>query len=117
MVTTNDPGWAESIRVRREHGLSNGAWRRVDDADGVIGVEVGYKYNMSDVQAAIGLHSVDALDEDRQRRSEIWQCYDEAFASLPVWVPPAAAASSRRGSGRPPCPRVRPSPAAGRRDP
>lgn len=95
LVTTRHSEWAETVRVRREHGLRSGAWGRSDDNDGVVGAEVGFKYNMSDIQAALGLHAVDHIDERRARREEIWRMYDDAFVALPAWVPPAAAPDTR----------------------
>jgi dTDP-4-amino-4,6-dideoxygalactose transaminase len=50
----------------------------------------GFKYNMTDLQAALGLHQLPRLEARLARRTEIWRRYDEAFADLPVQTPAAA---------------------------
>jgi len=46
--------------------------------------ELGYKYHLSDIAAAIGLVQLGKTDQHRQRRKEIWDAYNRAFADLPV---------------------------------
>ena len=90
MVTTNDDDWAEFIRIHSLHGLSKDAWKRYSD-DGFKHYQVvapGYKYNMMDIQAAIGIHQLKKIGQYHLRRREIWGRYDEAFAELPVEIPP-----------------------------
>lgn len=89
MVTTHDRELAARIRTLALHGLSRDAWKRFSD-DGYRHYEViaaGFKYNMMDLQAAIGLAQVPKLQESLSRREEIWRVYDEAFADLPVETP------------------------------
>jgi dTDP-4-amino-4,6-dideoxygalactose transaminase len=89
MVTTADPAWAARIKVLALHGLSADAWKRFSDA-GFKHYEVteaGFKYNMMDLQAAIGIHQLRRVEENLVRRHEIWRRYDEAFAALPVFLP------------------------------
>ena len=54
-------------------------------------VEAGFKYNMMDIQAAIGLQQLARFDALQDRRAAIWRAYDEALAALPVTrpLPPA----------------------------
>jgi dTDP-4-amino-4,6-dideoxygalactose transaminase len=47
----------------------------------------GFKYNMTDMQAAMGIHQLPRIERYAKRREEIWQRYDEAFADLPVFLP------------------------------
>jgi dTDP-4-amino-4,6-dideoxygalactose transaminase len=71
------------------HGLSLGAWQRFSDA-GFRHYEVvrpGYKYNMNDVQAALGLHQLPRLDAWIDRRAELWERYDALLAGLPLQTP------------------------------
>jgi dTDP-4-amino-4,6-dideoxygalactose transaminase len=73
------------------HGMSRDAWKRFSD-EGYKHYQVvfpGFKYNMMDLQAAIGLHQMARVDENLKRRNEIWQLYNEAFADLPVGLPAA----------------------------
>ena len=53
-------------------------------------MEAGFKYNMMDLQAAIGIHQLQRVEANWQRRQQIWRRYDQAFAALPV-VPPGPA--------------------------
>jgi perosamine synthetase len=46
--------------------------------------ELGYKYHLSDIAAAMGLVQLGKAEQHRQRRQEIWDAYNAAFASLPV---------------------------------
>jgi dTDP-4-amino-4,6-dideoxygalactose transaminase len=90
MVTTHRKDWAEAIEHYALHGLSRGAWKRFSD-DGFRHYEVvvpGFKYNMMDIQAAIGIHQLRKIDQYYRRREEIWRRYDEAFVSAPAELPP-----------------------------
>lgn len=92
MVTTDNPEWAEKIEMYGLHGLNKGAWRRYTD-DGFKHYEVvypGYKYNMTDLQAAIGIHQLPRIGRYLKRREEIWRRYDEAFRGLPLIAPAPA---------------------------
>ena len=50
-------------------------------------MEPGFKYNMMDLQAALGLHQLDRVEANLERRRQIWTRYDQAFANLPVFLP------------------------------
>jgi dTDP-4-amino-4,6-dideoxygalactose transaminase len=89
MLTTPHEDWAETIRMLGLHGMSKDAWKRYS-AEGFKHYQVmapGYKYNMMDLQAAIGIHQLPRLPQYLQRREAIWRQYDEAFATLPAIVP------------------------------
>jgi dTDP-4-amino-4,6-dideoxygalactose transaminase len=89
MVTTNNPDFADKIKMYGLHGMSRDAWKRFSD-DGYKHYQVifpGFKYNMMDLQAAIGLHQLQRVADSLQRRNEIWQIYNEAFKDLPVDLP------------------------------
>jgi dTDP-4-amino-4,6-dideoxygalactose transaminase len=89
MVLTNNAEIAARIKILALHGMSQDAWKRFSD-DGYKHyevVEIGFKYNMMDLQAAIGMHQIRRVDNYWQRRLEIWQRYNEAFADLPVRLP------------------------------
>jgi dTDP-4-amino-4,6-dideoxygalactose transaminase/glycosyltransferase involved in cell wall biosynthesis len=89
MLVLRDPELAERAKTLSLHGLSSDAWRRHAD----IGyrhyavVEAGYKYNLTDLQAAIGLHQLARVDRGHARRAQIWARYQEAFADLPLRLP------------------------------
>ena len=90
MVTTGSQELANRIRMLSLHGLSKDAWDRYATKGTWYYeiVDLGYKYNMSDIQAAIGLHQVRRIDEFTRRRREIAHRYDEAFRELPEIVLP-----------------------------
>jgi dTDP-4-amino-4,6-dideoxygalactose transaminase len=89
MLTTAHDTWADTIQLLGLHGLSKGAWKRYSD-EGFKHYQVmapGYKYNMMDIQAALGIHQLPRLSRYLQRREAIWQRYDAAFVDLPVALP------------------------------
>jgi dTDP-4-amino-4,6-dideoxygalactose transaminase len=96
-VTTNDDELARRVRLYRYHGLNDDAWTRYADAGfRHYDVEVaGFKYNMTDLQAAIGIHQLPNAEVWLARREQIWRRYDEAFAGLNVVRPPPAPADMR----------------------
>ncbi|HEY7791063.1 MAG TPA: DegT/DnrJ/EryC1/StrS family aminotransferase [Vicinamibacterales bacterium] len=89
MVTTDSGEAAARIRTAALHGLSRDAWRRyeIGGAAHYDVVMAGFKYNMMDLQAAIGLRQLDRLDEMHDRREAIGRRYDEGLADLPLTLP------------------------------
>jgi dTDP-4-amino-4,6-dideoxygalactose transaminase len=97
MVLTNDADLASRIKILALHGLSQDAWKRFSD-DGYRHyevIEVGFKYNMMDLQAAIGMHQIKRVEKYWRRRMQIWERYSEAFADLPVILPAPPESNSR----------------------
>jgi dTDP-4-amino-4,6-dideoxygalactose transaminase len=97
MVTTASADHAARIKRLALHGLSADAWKRFSD-EGFKHYEVvepGFKYNMMDLQAALGIHQLARVEANLSRREEIWRRYDEAFAGLPAFVPPLPAPGTR----------------------
>jgi dTDP-4-amino-4,6-dideoxygalactose transaminase len=85
MVTTDSEERAERVRVMSLHGISKDAWKRYT-AEGSWYYEImapGFKYNMSDIIAAIGLAQLAKVETMRHRREEIARRYTEAFAQYP----------------------------------
>ena len=81
------------------HGMSKDAWKRFSD-DGYKHyqvVECGFKYNLMDLQAAIGIHQLARVEESWQKRLSIWQTYQDAFADLPVDLPAGFDTETRHG--------------------
>jgi dTDP-4-amino-4,6-dideoxygalactose transaminase len=86
MITTEDDALAERIAVASLHGMNRDAWKRYDRT-GSWYYEIhdtGFKYNLSDVHAAIGLAQLARADELTRRRTEIARAYTEAFANEPA---------------------------------
>jgi dTDP-4-amino-4,6-dideoxygalactose transaminase len=96
-VVTADERFATEVERLALHGLSLGAWQRFSDA-GFRHYEVerpGFKFNMTDVQAAVGLHQLPRLDGWIDQRADLWDRYDTALAGLPLETPPPQAAGTR----------------------
>jgi dTDP-4-amino-4,6-dideoxygalactose transaminase len=89
MVLAREEKDSSRIKVLALHGMSKDAWKRFGDEGykHYSVIECGFKYNMMDLQAAIGIHQLQRIDQYWKRRREIWQCYNEAFASLPLTLP------------------------------
>lgn len=90
MILARRPEDAARLKTLALHGMSHDAWRRFSDSGyrHYQVVECGFKYNMMDLQAAIGLHQLAQVEASWLRRRAIWDRYQEAFADLPV-IPPA----------------------------
>lgn len=85
MVTTDDGDLADDLRIRSLHGMSRDAWKRYSSS-GFQHYDVvmpGWKYNMTDVQAALGIHQLKRIDENLSRRNEVWSAYLNGLAGIP----------------------------------
>lgn len=97
-ITTRDDKYAERLALLRFHGMDREAWNRF----GKTGnqhyeiVEPGFKYNMMDIQAALGLHQLPALDGFIARRTALAQRYQKLLAGWPQWTLPHAPAYPQR---------------------
>ncbi len=88
-MLTGSTEFLEKARVASLHGMSRDAWKRYDKG-GSWYYEVvmpGFKYNLPDVLAAMGLAQLRKLDQMQARRRAAWDAYNEAFADLPVRLP------------------------------
>lgn len=97
-ITTRDDKYAERLALLRFHGMDREAWNRF----GKTGnqhyeiVEPGFKYNMMDIQAALGLHQLPALDGFIARRTALARRYQQLLAGWPQWTLPHAPAYPQR---------------------
>jgi len=91
MLTTSDERYADRVRLMSLHGISRAAWNRY--AEGGTWryeiVEAGFKYNLTDIAAALGIVQLRRVDEMHASRRRIAQDYDRAFAEMPEVMPPA----------------------------
>ncbi|MCL4476004.1 MAG: DegT/DnrJ/EryC1/StrS family aminotransferase [Nitrospirae bacterium] len=90
MATTENDEWAERMSILRLHGISKDAWKRYTN-EGSWYYEVaesGYKYNMTDIQAGLGLAQLKKVDWMWHQREEIARKYAEAFQSMDEITPP-----------------------------
>lgn len=97
MITTNDEGVYHQLLRLRSHGINKGADRLVfpdqQDQDGLQAQwyyemqELGYNYRITDIQCALGLSQLSKLDRFIERRQELVENYDLAFAGIPHCEP------------------------------
>lgn len=90
MITTNRGDLADKMRILSLHGISKDAWKRYS-SEGSWYYEIaysGYKYNMSDLQASIGIHQMKKLDQMQKRREEIADMYNKSFGPIPQITTP-----------------------------
>jgi dTDP-4-amino-4,6-dideoxygalactose transaminase len=91
MATTENREWAERMRMMSLHGISKDAWKRYT-AEGSWYYEIlapGYKYNLTDIAAAIGIQQLKKCDAFWRRRQQYAALYREAFTDIPgIIIPP-----------------------------
>jgi len=90
MVTTDNAEWASRIRMMSLHGLSRDAWNRYS-AQGSWYYEIlspGFKYNLTDIAAALGLAQLKKCDRFRKTREHYATLYNEGFRDLPEIIFP-----------------------------
>ncbi len=86
MICTEDDAWAERCRIMALHGISKDAWKRYT-AEGSWYYEIiapGYKYNMTDVAAAMGLAQLRKAEHMWRSRQAIAHSYNAAFSAMPA---------------------------------
>ncbi|OGL41578.1 MAG: UDP-4-amino-4,6-dideoxy-N-acetyl-beta-L-altrosamine transaminase [Candidatus Schekmanbacteria bacterium RIFCSPHIGHO2_02_FULL_38_11] len=90
MITIKDEVIADKLRLLRFHGISKEAWKRYGK-EGSPQYEIllpGLKYNMLDIQAAMGIHQLKKLDRFIETRKNIAQKYDKALKDIPEVIIP-----------------------------
>ncbi|WP_418314688.1 DegT/DnrJ/EryC1/StrS family aminotransferase [Piscinibacter sakaiensis] len=93
MLVTRDPKVAARARIMRLHGMNRTAFDRYTAKAPSWYYEVvapGFKYNMTDLAASIGIHQLKKAYDFQMKRAEIAAAYDRAFSNLPVKCPPRA---------------------------
>jgi len=97
MVVTNRGEYANKIKMLALHGMSQDAWKRYSD-EGFKHYQVvyaGFKYNMTDLQASLGIHQLPRIERYWRKRERIWHAYDRAFRDLPVFLPAAVSEGTK----------------------
>ena len=98
MLVTRDPAIAERARVMRLHGINRDAFDRFTAQVPSWYYEIvapGFKYNLTDIAAALGIHQLKRAHAFQQRRAELAALYDQALAGLPLRRPPQPPAGER----------------------
>jgi dTDP-4-amino-4,6-dideoxygalactose transaminase len=97
LVVASDPRTVDRLKTLALHGMTADAWRRYGD-QGFVHYEVvepGFKYNLTDLAASIGLHQLVGLEARWQRRREIWTFYQDELGALPLHLPAPEAPGTR----------------------
>jgi dTDP-4-amino-4,6-dideoxygalactose transaminase len=91
MVTTADAGLRDHLASLRFHGVNQDAWKRYarEASRGYDLFEPGWKYNLTDVQAAIGLVQLRRLDDLNRKRAELAALYDRLLDEVPEILRPS----------------------------
>jgi dTDP-4-amino-4,6-dideoxygalactose transaminase len=95
MVVTANPAYAERVRMMSLHGISRNAWNRYS-ADGSWHYEIlnpGFKYNMTDIAAALGIAQLSKCDRMREARRQIAEIYSQALEDVDEVIRPAMRAN------------------------
>lgn len=98
MLVTRDEALAKRARVMRLHGMSRDAFDRFTATVPSWYYEIvapGFKYNLTDIAAALGIHQLKRAHEFQQRRARIAALYDEGLRGLPLITPPQPPAGDR----------------------
>jgi dTDP-4-amino-4,6-dideoxygalactose transaminase len=89
MLIARDDSKLQQIKKIALHGMSLDAWDRFSEK-GFKHYDIvapGFKYNMTDIQAALGIHQLARIEENWLKREKIWNTYTESFANLPIDLP------------------------------
>lgn len=100
MITTNSDAFAEPLRTMRLHGINKDAWARQSQRD-IWRYDItteGYKYNMTDIQAAMGLCQLMKLNKQHERRRNFAQIYQTELAKFPQISTPTVPDNPREHS-------------------
>lgn len=85
MITTENEQWATRMKTMRLHGMNKDAWKRYSKEGSwfyeVVGA--GFKYNTTDINAALGLAQLNRLEWMRDKRANVAAAYDKAFRKMP----------------------------------
>ena len=91
MVVTRDAALAQRMRTMRLHGMSRDAFDRFTAKVPSWYYEIvapGFKYNLTDIAAALGIHQLKRAQAFHRRREQLAALYDQGLAALPVITPP-----------------------------
>jgi dTDP-4-amino-4,6-dideoxygalactose transaminase len=93
MISTRNHSIADRCRIMRLHGISRDAFDRYSSEKPAWYYEVvapGYKYNMTDIAASMGIHQLKKAESFQLRRQDLAEYYDKKLAKLPIQLPPHA---------------------------
>lgn len=97
MILARNQGHISRAKVLALHGMSKDAWHRFGDKGykHYQVTECGFKYNMMDIQAALGIHQLARVEKNWLRRQEVWNRYQSGLQHLPLLLPADPDAETR----------------------
>lgn len=93
MLVTRDQTIADRARIMRLHGIDRDAFDRFNSRRPAWFYQIvapGFKYNLTDIAASLGIHQLRRASEFERRRTYLAKRYNAALADLPVVLPPQA---------------------------
>ena len=89
MILSKNKDAIARSKILALHGMTKDAWRRYADEGHFhyLVIESGFKYNMMDIQGALGIHQLARVEKNWIRRQKIWLRYQQAFSALPIGIP------------------------------
>lgn len=99
MLITNDADYADKVRRMALHGMSKNAHNRFGNSGfkHYQVLDAGYKYNMTDITASMGIHQLRRVESGWERRKVIWNRYVQELSGLPAYLPPKTPKGSKHG--------------------
>lgn len=99
MLIGNNKNMIDRIKILALHGISADAWSRFSDKGykHYFVEEAGFKYNMMDIQAAIGIHQLKRVEKNWEKRKQIWDKYIQNFKENGIVVPAEIEKHSKHG--------------------
>lgn len=90
MITTEDPDLIIKLKELSLHGMDHDAWKRYSETGSwhYDVKNIGFKYNMTDLQAALGIGQLEKFDEMQRRREEIAEKYNKSFKNIDEIITP-----------------------------
>ncbi len=89
MLLVNNSNLHERVRQLSLHGLSSNAWDRFQQStfSPYLVKELGFKYNMTDIQASLGIYQLSRIRQNWESRRQIWEYYNQHLQGLPIILP------------------------------
>lgn len=99
MLIMHDADYADKVRRMALHGMSKNAHNRFGSAGfkHYQVLDAGYKYNMTDITASMGIHQLSRVEEGWQKRKLVWDKYCAALSGLPIYMPPPISDNIKHG--------------------
>ncbi len=91
MLTTNNKRWFNEAKIKSLHGISADAWKRYSSAGfkPYEAIYAGYKFNMTDMQASLGIPQLKRINDNLKIRKKYWQFYLDNLKNIPEIILPA----------------------------